>query len=249
LVFVMTGGAYAAKKYLITSTSQIKPSVLKALQGKQGPAGPAGSAGAAGPAGVGLKGDEGEPGAPGAPGKTGTIGLSGESVVMKEEPKGIHCAEAGEKFTVGGKTEYACNGSPWTAGGTLPTNASETGQWTLLGTGTAGEPETRDISFAVPLKAALDASHVHFILANETPPTGCKGTVAKPEADSGNLCVFTQLLAELVPGLEHLFGPAPIIDASSPGGSAGAGTTGAAVAFEIEKTGFFVGEGSWAVTG
>jgi len=36
LLFAMTGGAYAAKAYLITSTKQIKPSVLKSLQGKAG---------------------------------------------------------------------------------------------------------------------------------------------------------------------------------------------------------------------
>ncbi len=53
LVFAMTGGAYAAKKYLITSTKQISPSVLKALQGKAGPAGAAGAQGPAGPAGSG----------------------------------------------------------------------------------------------------------------------------------------------------------------------------------------------------
>jgi hypothetical protein len=54
LVFSMTGGAFAASHYLITSTKQIKPSVLSQLKGnagapgQQGPQGPAGSAGAQG---------------------------------------------------------------------------------------------------------------------------------------------------------------------------------------------------------
>ena len=51
LVFAMSGGAYAAGKYLITSTKQIKPSVLKALVGKTGKAGANGAPGPAGPAG------------------------------------------------------------------------------------------------------------------------------------------------------------------------------------------------------
>src|ERR1700691_1348608 len=80
VVFAMTGGAYAAKKYLITSTKQISPSVLKQLQGKagaggaagaQGPAGPAGPAGPGGPGGKGEKGERGESGQSGTPGKNG----------------------------------------------------------------------------------------------------------------------------------------------------------------------------------
>jgi hypothetical protein len=43
LVFAMAGGAVAATHYIITSTSQIKPSVRAALRGARGPRGPAGS--------------------------------------------------------------------------------------------------------------------------------------------------------------------------------------------------------------
>ena len=49
LFFALGGTAIAAKHYLITSTKQIKPSVLKQLHGAQGPQGPAGPQGAAGP--------------------------------------------------------------------------------------------------------------------------------------------------------------------------------------------------------
>src|SRR3954469_5276601 len=57
LVFAMSGGALAAKHYLVNSTSQINPKVLKKLRGhtgktgatgKQGPAGAAGAQGATG---------------------------------------------------------------------------------------------------------------------------------------------------------------------------------------------------------
>jgi hypothetical protein len=66
LVFAMSGGALAAKHYLINSTKQINPKVLKKLKGntgKTGPAGPAGTPGAAG-----KEGPQGKEGAKGAPG-------------------------------------------------------------------------------------------------------------------------------------------------------------------------------------
>lgn len=47
-----TGTSIAATHYLITSTKQIKPSVLKKLKGNKGPAGAAGAVGAAGAAGA-----------------------------------------------------------------------------------------------------------------------------------------------------------------------------------------------------
>lgn len=84
LVLSLGGSAYAAKKYVLTSTSQVKPSVLKTLKGNAGRAGATGRTGTAGPAGpaggkgdTGAKGEAGAPGAAGAKGDTGTKGDTG----------------------------------------------------------------------------------------------------------------------------------------------------------------------------
>ena len=52
LVLAMSGGAFAAGHYLITSTTQIKPSVLRHLKGARGPRGVTGPRGSQGPPGV-----------------------------------------------------------------------------------------------------------------------------------------------------------------------------------------------------
>jgi hypothetical protein len=95
LFFALGGTAIAAQHYLITSTSQIKPSVLAKLKGNtgatgvQGPAGPAGpagppgSTGSEGPAGprgkTGLTGSQGPMGSTGAPGEVGERGPEGQT--------------------------------------------------------------------------------------------------------------------------------------------------------------------------
>src|ERR1700688_1864777 len=60
LVFSMSGGALAAKHYLISSTKQISPKVIKKLKGNTGPRGLAGATGATGAAGA--TGKEGQAG-------------------------------------------------------------------------------------------------------------------------------------------------------------------------------------------
>src|SRR5664279_1836011 len=64
--FSLSGAAFAAKHYVLDSTSQINPKVLNALKGKTGPKGARGPAGATGA--QGAAGAQGVAGAAGTPG-------------------------------------------------------------------------------------------------------------------------------------------------------------------------------------
>lgn len=249
LVFAMTGGAFAASKYLITSTKQISPKVLKSLKGasgKNGVAGPAGGAGAGGAQGpAGPAGPQGPGGAPGGEGE------NGESVTNTALSKGsATCKEGGAEFKVGaGTSTHACNGSPWTAGGTLPSKATETGAWSF-GITAVAVPEAFGkhfltvlvASFTVPLKEALNGEHVHYVKVEEATPSGCTGNVEEPGAEPGNLCVFaSQEEGATAAGIANPAKPPPV---------AGAGTTGATAVFIFaEEATQAAGQGTWAVTG
>jgi len=74
LVFAMGGSAVAAKHYLVNSTKQINPRVLKRLEGR------AGRAGATGPTGT-----PGATGAIGPAGAAGAMGKEGASALVRSE--------------------------------------------------------------------------------------------------------------------------------------------------------------------
>jgi hypothetical protein len=255
LVAAVGGGAYAAggglsgkQKQEVKKIAKVEAKKIAGGPGAQGPAGPQGSSG-----------KDGLNGLDGAPGSAGKSGGNGKSVAIGEGAPG--CTEGGITVEVesSGAPQEVCNGdegvkgkegSPWTAGGTLPANSTETGSWsvgTYFGAAmtpveAVAKPLLAQISFVIPLADALDSSHVHFVGVGETAPSGCTGgTAVSPKADSGNLCVF---LGET----EKVAVEKSIYPAGSLNGAEGASTAGAILAMLVLEEGAGAW-GTWAVTG
>jgi hypothetical protein len=259
LVFAMSGAAYAAGKYLITSTKQISPNVLKSLKGSsglKGSAGPAGTAGPVGPTGpagtTGPAGPTGPTGPTGPVGNEGTNGTDGVSVTSKKLDQGnTNCEEGGSEFVASeNKKTYACNGSPWTAGGTLPSGKTETGVWAASGMPYnvlehLVETLVAPISFTIPLS---EASKAIVVGAGEMGKGGgCPTTseVGKPEAEPGYLCVFVKSVSSATAPDDA----AKVEVESVETGKLEAGKTGATVDVTVkvhEETA--QATGTWAVT-
>ena len=229
LVFAMTGGAYAAKRYVLTSTSQISPKVLKALKGKAGAQGSTGPGGVVGPAGpAGAKGEAGAPGKDGQPGQPGGNGQPGEP----------------------GK-----EGSPWTVNGALPSTKTLKGEWYVGGQATESLQTFRtSVSYALPLG---EAPKTHYIRPQGTVPSGCSGSVESPGAEPGNLCVFAReesnSLSELKFGTVTQYFPSickwETGECNATEGAEGEGSTmGFGISAGSEAAGQMEAFGSWAVT-
>jgi hypothetical protein len=209
LVAALAGGAYAASGALTGKQKKEVTNIAKKYAGAKG------DAGAQGPAGAnGKDGSNGSNGSNGAPGKS----------LVAAEFTGAHagCAESrgGSEFEVEGSSAkvYACNGkagkegSPWTAGGTLPGGATETGTWG--GSAASGGVALLPIALAIPLTEDPEAI---LVKPSET-KAGCPGLDSEgtPSAEPGKLCVYastylgtTEEAAFLDPSAQFAPGAAP----------------------------------------
>jgi collagen triple helix repeat protein len=275
LVAALGGGAVAATggsgEGKATASAKGKPGP-RGKTGKTGPAGPAGPVGA-----VGAAGPQGPAGAKGDKGETGANGISVASEEFAGTKDGKCAGRGGSKFVAASGNTYACNGKagePWTAGGTLPPEETETGAWSFgpieAPSPTFNEYTRIPLSFTIPLEAGLSASQVHFINVAgeetlgitedeiteqleviEAPPTACLGSVAAPSAEPGHLCVYSAAV-ELT-GFPVGVGPLSAVlgaafDPAKTGAyEKGAATTGATLGISLIKKGA-KGWGTWAVT-
>jgi hypothetical protein len=207
LVLAMVGGAWAAASLNSKQKKEVTK-IAKKYAGAPGAAGTNGINGTQGPAGIpGAKGDKGEKGDTGAKGDTGTSGNDGANGVSVsateipfEEPEceergGVLVQEEGAPAGV-----EICNGeegSPWTAGGTLPPGKTEMGQWSLSvppPSPTLNNGQSiviGDISFVIPLATVPNGIYLKEAEVGVNNTAECPGTAEHPEAAAGVLCVYT----------------------------------------------------------
>ena len=270
LIVALGGTAFAAAGLNSKQKKEVTK-IAKKYAGKPGAPGAAGTNGTNGTAGAkgdtgaaGAAGGQGIQGIQGIPGTTGKTVLSGTATptgatgtdgdfYIETDVNKIYGPKAAGAWPAGVDLKGP-EGSPWTAGGTLPSTKTETGVWSI-GDGDAVIPPGGfaqiaydAVSFPIPLAAPLDSSHVRQVLANgkelvppetEQTPVNCTGSAAAPAAPAGFLCVYTGVA-------EHEFFFIEAIKKASAAGEgadkSGAVLVGAGFNKEMRAT------GTWAVT-
>jgi hypothetical protein len=155
------------------------------------------------------------------------------------------CKAGGKTIEVAGEPatkKDICNGeegSPWTAEGTLPSEATETGSYFLIAGGS--ENDFTAISFPIPLaKAAAENIEIKFGGDPAHPDLDCAGTAKEPQAAPGVLCLYEAPEPERVPNVYP-----PILNFE---GAEGIGTGGALLAYRSALPAGLQIFGSFAIT-
>lgn len=242
IALVVALGGTAIAKLNGGEKKEVK-NIAKKYAGKKGATGPAGPKGDTGAAGAnGTNGTNGKDGAAGATGPTGAKGATGAT-----GPTGA----TGSAGATGATGATGVTGSAGATGATgpscpegncfLPSKATLTGTWSAAYP--AAESNTQ-ISFNLPLKAALPGTNVKFVQEGDPIPAECDNgsgeapSVANPEADPGFLCVLVSVVAPKG-GIADVVDPSTFVSGASKGGAVVLLNNGEAGGQAI---------GTWAVT-
>ncbi len=196
LIAALSGTALAASGALTGKQKKEVEKIAKKYAGKPGANGKDGT--------NGTNGTNGKDGAPGAAGKDGTNGTPGAPGAPGNSPQVIEEFTAGEPgsgcdenggvlYKVEGSGEppvEVCDGedgSPWTAGGTLPPGATETGAWTV---GPGRGIISTAFSFPIPLAEKIRGPNVKIEGVSSDFFTACTGSGNKPKAPPGVICIY-----------------------------------------------------------
>jgi hypothetical protein len=275
LVAALGGSALAASGALTGKQKKEVEKIAKKFAGKPGAPGSAGSPGAKGDAGAkgdtGAKGDPGQAGPPGANGKTVLSGTAAPAAALGTIGDFYIRTTTSDIYgpkTAGGwgspTSLKGSEGSPWTAGGTLPADSTETGMYGVgippEGFLTEGEKAFTSASFDIPV---VPAPTFVFVPGAQTggntessfgsnPGAGCPGVKAGnvPQADPGKFCVYG-VAFNINP---TFFVPSATVTAKSPAaGDESPGVTPAGALLELtcaaNPLASCVERGLWAVTG
>jgi hypothetical protein len=236
LVAALAGVAFAAGGLTGKQKKEVKK-IAKSFQGT----GPTGAAGPQGPPGSpGAKGDTGAKGDPGDPGE------DGKSVVTGTASAG-ECKSGGATVEVEGEPptkKKICNGSPWTVGGTLPSEETETGAWGAALDFSAPPQFNTILSIPIPLPGPLAGGDTEFLKPGEGETANCPGTVEEPEAEPGKFCVYSLQLFEAAEASASFIDPSREEEGGGPRN--GVGPTG--VEMVLENPAGVFGYGTWAVS-
>ena len=160
------------------------------------------------------------------------------------------CAEGGTSLEVDGSgtEESVCNGeegSPWTAGGTLPVGETETG--TYAGSFSEGQFAFMPLTFNLPIDPAPEA--ICRSKTPSTPQTGCPGIVAGiPQADPGKLCVYKGASFGDAEGEPGEFGGVVFLKPDNALGEPGVATSGTVMTFICASGAACSWYGVWAAS-
>lgn len=191
-VLAVTSGVFAAKRYLITSSSQIKagavslsdlsPAAKKALRAVNGIGGPAGP--------QGPKGDAGSHGAQGSAGPQGTPGQSGA-----KGDKGDTGA-AGDSYLHGAYYSVAYYDKGDTNGGAIATVACKAQTDTAISGGVSTDAYTKTVPVGQSLPGRMDWN------TNTPKPGRLDGWIVQFASQNGSAPEKVKVWALCVPGMQ-----------------------------------------------